>query len=343
MRRTGATAALGAALLFGVSTPLAKLLLASVNPWLLAGLLYFGAGIGLTLYRYLIHAPSVKLAYSDTFWLAGAIIAGGLIAPVLLMIGLTRMPASSASLLLNAEAVFTALLAWITFKENFDWRIVLGMIAIVAGTVVLSWPEHAGFYNLWPALVVVSACLAWGVDNNLTRKVALKDASWIASIKGLVAGSVNLALAFSLGGSLPPFHNIIEAMLLGFFAYGISLALFVVALRSLGTGRTAAYFSVAPFFGAILAVAFGDPVTLPLLVAGTLMLTGIWLHLSEHHKHEHQHTEIVHEHEHTHDEHHQHTHDQETSLETKHSHIHKHEALKHTHPHYPDAHHQHRH
>ncbi|MGZ8270965.1 MAG: DMT family transporter [Methylophilus sp.] len=343
LKQKGILAALSAALLFGTGTPLAKLLLESVNPWLLAGLLYFGSGIGLTLYRQLTDAPAVKLVRSEILWFAGAIIAGGMVAPVLLMIGLTKMPASGASLLLNAEAVFTALLAWIAFKENFDRRIALGMLAIVAGAVILSWPEHTGFGNLWPALAVLGACLAWGIDNNLTRKVALNDATWIASIKGLVAGSVNLALAFSLGGSLPSLLNMAGAMLLGFFAYGVSLALFVVGLRHLGTARTGAYFSVAPFFGAILAIALGDPVTLPLLIAGALMMAGIWLHLTERHEHEHQHMVLEHEHEHIHDEHHQHLHDSQTGTETTHSHWHRHEDLKHTHPHYPDAHHQHRH
>lgn len=343
LKQKGILAALSAALLFGAGTPLAKLLLESVNPWLLAGLLYFGSGVGLTLYRLLTVAPAVRLVRSEVLWFAGAIAAGGMIAPVLLMIGLTGMPASGASLLLNAEAVFTALLAWIAFKENFDKRIALGMLAIIAGAVVLSWPEHTGFGSLWPALAVLGACLAWGVDNNLTRKVALNDATWIASIKGLVAGSVNLVLAFSLGMSMPSLLNMAGAMLLGFFAYGVSLALFVVGLRHLGTARTGAYFSAAPFFGAILAIALGDPVTLPLLIAGTLMMIGIWLHLTERHEHEHQHTVLEHEHEHIHDEHHQHLHDAQTGTETKHSHWHRHEDLQHTHPHYPDAHHQHRH
>lgn len=343
LKQKGILAALSAALLFGAGTPLAKLLLESVNPWLLAGLLYFGSGVGLTLYRLLTVAPAVRLVRSEVLWFAGAIAAGGMIAPVLLMIGLTGMPASGASLLLNAEAVFTALLAWIAFKENFDKRIALGMLAIIAGAVVLSWPEHTGFGSLWPALAVLVACLAWGVDNNLTRKVALNDATWIASIKGLVAGSVNLVLAFSLGMSMPSLLNMAGAMLLGFFAYGVSLALFVVGLRHLGTARTGAYFSVAPFFGAILAIALGDPVTLPLLIAGTLMMIGIWLHLTERHVHEHQHTVLEHEHEHIHDKHHQHLHDAQTGTETKHSHWHRHEDLQHTHPHYPDAHHQHRH
>lgn len=187
MRQAGVPAALGAALLFGAGTPLAKLLLNSVSPWLLAGLLYLGSGVGLSLYRYFSKAPTVKLPRPEIPWFVGAIIAGGIVGPVLLMLGLTGMPASGASLLLNAEGVFTALLAWFVFKENFDRRIALGMVVIVAGAVVLSWPGEARFAGSWPALAVLGACFAWGLDNNLTRKVSLSDATWIASVKGLVA------------------------------------------------------------------------------------------------------------------------------------------------------------
>lgn len=332
LRQPGVMSALLAALLFGAGTPLAKLLLQSVSPWLLAGLLYLGSGIGLTLYRRIRQSPAVRLPYHEMLWLLGAIGAGGVVGPVLLMLGLTGMPASGASLLLNAEGVFTALLAWFVFKENFDRRIALGMVAIVAGALVLSWPGEARFAGIWPALAVLGACLAWGIDNNLTRKVSLTDATWIASVKGLVAGLVNLTLAFSLGASLPAGLSLVGAMLVGFLAYGVSLALFVVSLRHLGTARTGAYFSVAPFFGAVLAIALGEPVTTPLLVAGGLMATGIWLHLTERHRHAHTHEVLEHEHEHTHDEHHQHTHDEPVAPGATHRHGHRHEPLTHTPP-----------
>jgi drug/metabolite transporter (DMT)-like permease len=341
--RVGISAALLAALLFGAGTPLAKLLLSSTSPWLLAGLLYMGSGIGLTFYRRLTKAAPARLAGGEVIWFAGAVVSGGVVGPVLLMTGLSAMPASSASLLLNAEGVFTALLAWFAFKENFDRRIAVGMVAIVAGAAILSWPGEARFSGLWPALAVLGACLAWGIDNNLTRKVSLADATWIASVKGLVAGAVNLALAIFLGAAWPHWTNVAGAMVVGFLAYGVSLALFVVGLRHLGTARTGAYFSVAPFIGAVLAVALGEPVTGPLLAAGALMAVGIWLHLTERHEHEHTHEVMEHEHEHTHDEHHQHEHDVPVAPGTKHSHSHKHEAITHSHAHYPDAHHRHEH
>lgn len=343
LRHHGIPAALGAALLFGAGTPLAKLLLHTVSPWLLAGLLYLGSGIGLTMYRLLSRASTVSLSRSEAPWFVGAIVSGGVIGPVLLMLGLTNMPASGASLLLNAEGVFTALLAWFAFKENFDRRIALGMLAIVAGALILSWPGEAHFAGLWPALAILGACFAWGIDNNLTRKVSLTDATWIASVKGLAAGTVNLTLALIAGASLPPLLNLGGAMVVGFLAYGVSLALFVVALRHLGTARTGAYFSVAPFFGALLALAMGEAITLPLVLAGSLMALGIWLHLTEHHEHEHTHDMLLHEHEHVHDEHHQHPHGYPVAPGTKHTHRHIHAVITHSHSHFPDMHHRHKH
>jgi drug/metabolite transporter (DMT)-like permease len=343
LRRPGVSAALGAALLFGAGTPLAKLLLASVSPWLMAGLLYLGAGFGLTLYRQLTRTPAVRLDRKELRWFAGAILSGGIVGPLLLMIGLNGMPASGASLLLNAEGIFTALLAWFAFKENFDHRIALGMAAIALGAVLLSWPGEAQFAGLWPTVAVLGACLAWGIDNNLTRKISLSDANWIASVKGLVEGTVNLTLAFATGATMPTSLNVAGAMLVGFFAYGVSVALFVTGLRHLGTARTGAYFSIAPFVGALLALLMGDTLSWQLLVAGLLMAWGTWLHLTENHGHEHTHDELAHDHEHVHDDHHQHRHDVPVEAGTRHRHSHLHAPLIHIHTHFPDAHHRHIH
>ena len=343
LRHPGVAAALVAALLFGAGTPLAKLLLANVSPWLLAGLLYLGSGLGLTLYRWLARRPRVRLLRQEAGWFAGAVLSGGVVGPVLLMTGLAGMPASGASLLLNAEGVLTALLAWFVFGENVDRRIAIGMFAIVAGAVVLGWPDEAEFAGLRPALCVVGACLAWAVDNNLTRKVSLSDATWVAAVKGLVAGVINLALAFATGASLPAAMAALGAMTVGWLAYGVSLALFVVGLRHLGTARTGAYFSVALFFGALLALFLGESLTIPLAVAGLLMGLGVWLHLTEHHEHEHRHEETTHDHEHVHDEHHRHEHAFVWDGVEPHRHEHRHVPLTHTHPHFPDMHHQHVH
>jgi drug/metabolite transporter (DMT)-like permease len=333
--------------LFGAGTPLAKLLLAHTSPWLLAALLYLGSGIGLWVVRLVRRAPAVHLERGDRRWLAGAIVTGGMLGPVLLMLGLSAMPASGASLLLNAEGVFTALLAWFAFKENFDRRIALGMFAIVVGAMVLSWPQDARFTGAWPALAVLGACLAWAIDNNLTRKVSLSDASFIAMAKGLVAGSTNLVLAMLTHAHWPSSGVVAGAALLGFASYGASLTLFVIALRHLGTARTGAYFSIAPFFGAVLAIALlGESITPQLLAAGLLMAIGVWFHLTEKHEHVHVHQPLEHSHEHSHgedDAHHAHEHDGPVLPGVRHTHLHRHTPIEHSHPHFPDAHHLHSH
>ncbi len=338
----GIPAALGAALLFGASTPLAKLLVGETSPWLLAGLLYLGSGIGLAAVLVVKRAPSGQIRGKDRLALAGAIAAGGIAGPLLLMWALSRMAASSAALLLNAEAVFTALLAWFVFRENFDRRVALGMALIVAGAALLSGVSAPG--SLVPALAVLAACLAWAIDNNLTRKVSLADPRLVAMIKGLVAGGVNTALALSAGASLPAAPVLGAALVVGWLGYGVSLALFVVALRELGTARTGAYFSTAPFAGALLAVLLlGESLTVTLFVAGALMAAGVWLHLTERHSHRHTHQPLEHAHEHEHDAHHAHEHQPPIPPGTRHSHAHRHDRLTHEHAHYPDAHHRHGH
>lgn len=341
-RDRGVMAALGAALLFGASTPAAKLLLGPISPWLLAGILYLGSGLGLALFRGLRRSSPVRLAPGDLGWLIAAIFTGGVVGPVLLMWGLSRMTGTGVSLLLNAEGVLTTLLAWFVFREHFDRRIALGMLLITAGTVVLSGSKQAPIGSPLPVLAILGACLAWAIDNNLTRKVSFTDATFIAMTKGLVAGAVNIAMAWALGASLPPIHLLLGAATVGLFGYGVSLALFVVGLRNLGTARTGAYFSAAPFVGAALSVPLlGEPVTMPLLVASAFMALGVWLHLTERHGHEHAHESMEHEHEHIHDEHHPHDHPE--PVLGAHTHPHRHEPLTHAHPHYPDSHHRHGH
>ncbi|MEP6771148.1 MAG: EamA family transporter [Polaromonas sp.] len=346
--KPGVAAALASAFLFGAGTPLAKSLLGQINPWVLAGLLYLGSGLGLAIYRRLRGAARPRLNPGELRWLVAAVVCGGGLAPVLLMYGLSAMPSSRAALLLNAEAVLTAVLAWMVFRENFDRRIAAGMAAIVAGALLLSWPQQAAatagatFSMLWPALAVTLACFFWALDNNFTRKVSLVDASWIACVKGLAAGVTNLLLAFLAGAALPGAAKISAAMGVGLLAYGVSLALFVVALRHLGASRAGAYFSTAPFVGALFSVAFlSEPVTWQLLCAALLMAIGIWLHLTEHHAHRHRHEPLEHEHLHAHDEHHPHEH--ASAVAGMHSHRHRHEPLDHSHAHYPDAHHRHGH
>ena len=351
MNRAAVLYAVISAALFGVSTPAAKVLVGAIHPAVLAGLLYCGAGVGVAVLRRIRPpasmsrvAPEAALARSDVPWLAGAIVSGGVIGPLLLLFGLARTDAAAASLLLTLEGAATALMAWFVFHENFDRRIALGMLCLVLGAAVLSWSGTPTLDNLLGPLAIVGACLAWGLDNNLTRKVSLADPLQIVELKGLVAGPVNLLLAWFAGASVPSLSAALVAAFVGFLGYGVSLALFVVALRHLGAARTSAYFSTAPFLGAVVAVlALGEPATLQLVLAGALMAAGVWLHLSERHQHEHVHLPVVHAHVHSHDEHHQHDHGPDDPPGEPHAHAHRHGPLVHAHPHVPDMHHQHRH
>lgn len=344
---TGILLALLSAALFGASTPLAKIMLGNVDPWMLAGLLYLGAGIGLAavhLSRNALRLPAIEapLRRSDVPWLVAVIVAGGILGPVFLMFGLVHTEAASASLLLNLEGLATMAIAWLVFHENVDRRLLLGAFAILAGAALLSWQGRASFN--WGAVLIVAACISWGIDNNLTRKLSSADPVQIAMLKGLVAGSVNLTLALAQGASLPGTGTILAAGVVGFFGYGVSLALFVFGLRYLGTARTGAYFSLAPFIGAVLAlVLLDEPLTVRLLLAGALMAVGLWLHLTERHDHDHTHEAMEHEHRHTHDAHHQHAHAAGDPPGEPHSHWHRHQPLVHRHPHYPDLHHRHSH
>lgn len=343
--------ALLAAALFGASTPFSKQLTGTVAPVMLAAMLYLGSGFGLAGWlagrRWLSQPDNgsvSSLRLPDLPWLAGAIVAGGVAGPVLLMIGLAATPASSASLLLNLEGVLTAMLAWFVFKENFDRRVFAGMVFIVLAGAMLSWSERPDIGIPWGPLAIVGACFCWAIDNNLTRKVSASDPVQIACLKGLAAGSVNLIVAFSLGHRIPAATAVATAAIVGLCGYGFSLVLFVLALRHLGTARTGAYFSAAPFAGALISMLmFGERPGLIFWLAAALMGLGIWLHLTESHDHAHQHAPLEHDHSHRHDEHHQHAHASGVNTKEPHSHMHRHEPLLHAHPHYPDIHHRHDH
>jgi drug/metabolite transporter (DMT)-like permease len=354
MNRHAVVLALLSAALFGASTPAAKALLGTIHPAVLAGLLYCGAGLGVAVLRRagrLLQdsaTAETPLGRPDWPWLAAAMVAGGIVGPLLLMFGLARTDAASASLLLTLtltlEGAATALLAWFAFHENFDRRIALGMACLVAGAAVLAWSGQPTVSSLLGPVAIVGACIAWGLDNNFTRKLSLADPLQIVELKGLIAGPVNLAIGVAMGGSIPSPTALALAGIVGFLGYGVSLALFVMALRHLGTARTAAYFSTAPFLGAFAAVGLlGEPITVQFVVAGLLMAFGVWLHLTEQHYHEHEHPVMQHAHPHVHDAHHAHKHGPDDPTGEPHTHAHRHGLIRHAHPHVPDMHHTHRH
>jgi drug/metabolite transporter (DMT)-like permease len=338
--------ALAAAGLFGLSTPVAKMLLVATDPWLLAGILYLGSGLGLGAIRATARhrlRHEAPLRRHDLPWLLGAIVSGGAAGPVLLLFGLAAAPASQTALLLNLEGVLTIGVAWLVFREHAGARIILGMIAITAGAAVLGWQPGAPRALGRGAVLVAGACLAWAVDNNLTRQISGGDPVLIAALKGGVAGGANLIIALVAGVPHPALGVALVAGVVGLFGYGVSLVLFVRALRELGAARTSAYFSTAPFVGAVAAVALGDHPDARLVAAGALMAFGVWLHLTERHEHAHVHEALAHEHLHEHDVHHQHDHAPGTPTATPHAHHHVHAPQRHAHAHYPDLHHRHPH
>jgi drug/metabolite transporter (DMT)-like permease len=345
----GAGFALTSALLFGASTPLAKLLLrAGVGPQLLAGLFYLGSGVGLGLVLLARSAltplpKEARLRARDLPPLALAVVLGGVVAPVLMMSGLERTSAASGALLQNLEGIATMSIAWVVYRENVDRSLLLGAVCILAGAALLGW-SGGSVRGGSGALLIAAACVAWGVDNNVTRKLAAADPVQIASIKGLAAGVTNLTLALWVGARMPAPPLALAAAGVGFVGYGVSLVLFVLGLRHLGAARTSAYYSTAPFIGALLATTLlAEPLSARLLLAGALMAVGLSLHLRERHSHRHRHAPLEHEHRHVHDEHHQHAHERSDPPGEPHSHPHRHEPLEHGHVHYPDLHHRHDH
>ena len=348
VRGPGIIPALVAAVLFGASTPLARSLVGSIDPAWLAGFLYAGSGVGLSIVflvrRVTRHGGGARLSRRDLPWLAATIASGGIVAPLLFTFGLRDTPGATASLLLNLETVLTVMLAWFAFREHYGARVVIGMALIVAACALLGWNER-GFSGIGRgAPLIALACLAWALDNNLTRKIAGSDALTIATAKGLCGGAVNLALAAALAGPPPAALAAAGAGIVGFLGYGVSLVLFVVALRGLGTARASAYYATAPFFG--VAIAFAVLAERPdrvFWIALPLIALGVWLHLTERHGHRHTHEALLHDHPHRHDEHHRHAHDFAWDGIEPHAHPHAHEPLTHEHVHAPDLHHRHGH
>ena len=341
--------ALIAALLFGASAPLAKLLLGEIEPIPLAAFLYLGSGIGLSgvkLFQGITNKGMEREAgikKPDYIWLAGAVLAGGVAAPIILLFSLRNTPAATASLLLCFEGVATTLIAFIFFKESISRRAWWAIALITLASIFLSINLNAVWGFSLGALGIMAACILWGIDNNFTRNISAKDPLMIVIIKGLGAGIFSLGMAIVLGNKLPPWNFVFKALILGCFSYGISIVLFIRAMRSLGAARTSALFSTAPLAGMILSfILFRENpgwlyiAAFPLMLAGTLFLA------SEEHEHYHVHRMEIHEHAHVHDDgHHEHEHeDQEPQA---HSHVHKHVELGHSHQHMPDVHHRHGH
>ena len=335
--------------LFGISPPLAKLLVEDIPPVALAGLLYLGAFAGLSLYsigkRIIMTDPDKKAApleRKDLPWLAGAVLVGGIIAPISMMTGLTLISGFSASLLLNLEGLATAMIAVFLFKENAGKNLWLALVCMTIAGILLTWDPSQGKFNIAGPLLIIFAVVCWGMDNNLTRNISHKDPIQIAKIKGFVAGTTSLSLAIILGMKIYLDITIVFSLLLGSFSYGISLVFFIKALEGLGSSRTGAFFSLAPFIGAITSlIILKEWIGWVMFPAAGFMIIGIWLISSEKHSHYHIHKQITHTHSHVHNDMH-HLHKHSGAFYEPHTHEHTHVEIAHTHVHWPDTHHQHR-
>jgi drug/metabolite transporter (DMT)-like permease len=330
-----------AALFFGASAPLSKLLLGDVPPVLMAAFLYLGSGTGISLVklsqRLTRSHREAGLKGPDVKWLAGAIVSGGILAPIALMISLKNTPASTASLLLNFEGVGTTLIALFFFRESIGRRALAAIFVITLASILLSTNFRGGFGFSLGALGVILACVLWGVDNNFTRNISAKDPLTIVAWKGLIAGTFSLLLGLFLGQALPTAITILGILLLGFISYGLSTMLFIYSMRGLGAARTSALYGTAPLAGVLLSfMIFRDPVTLLLIFAAALMAAGALLLANEEHAHFHIHMPVVHEHRHKHDEFHEHD-----PADIAHAHEHEHPLTEHEHGHMPDIHHRH--
>lgn len=337
-----------AAILFGISAPLSKALLGSIEPTMLAALLYFGCGLGVLVYKltktlFIKEKKESGLSKKDLPWLAGVIFTGGVAAPIVLMFSLKATPAATASLLLNFEAVSTALIAALLFKESLGRRVWASVALMTAAAVILTWNSTGEWGVSIGTAGIIGACLLWGMDNNLTRMISLKDPLTITIVKGFGAGAVSLIISLWTSTAFPGVELIILALLLGAFSYGISIVLFILSMRQLGAARTSAFFGSAPFIGAIISiVVFQESPALQFYISLPIMMIGAILIIKEKHQHIHIHENIQHDHKHRHDDlHHNHVH--ENGFTGEHSHAHMHERLEHDHPHMPDTHHRHNH
>jgi drug/metabolite transporter (DMT)-like permease len=354
MNGTGRGALFGllAAASFGASAPLCKLLLAGAPPLVLAGLLYAGAALALSVYAALTpgrRGREARLPRKEWPVYAAMVVLGGMVGPVLMLVGLARVSPVAGALLLTFEGPLTALIAVMLFREHMGGRAALAGGLVLAGALALALipggAEAGGAAaSAGGVAALAGACLAWAFDNNLTQRLTLRDP--VVIVRGKAAGAAigNLALAFALGHRLPSAGVAAAALAVGAVSYGASVLLDAYALRLLGAVREAAYFATAPFVGAAVgALIFRHPLSLAEWVAGALMAGGVAALLRERHAHQHTHEPIEHEHAHVHDEHHHHAHAPGDPPGEPHAHRHRHNPITHVHPHVPDAHHRHRH
>lgn len=336
-----------AASLFGISSPISKLLLVEIPPTLMSSLLYLGAGVGMLAINYIkgiskIEKIEAQMTKKEMPYILGMVILD-IAAPICLMLGLTMTTSANASLLNNFEIVATSIIALLIFKEAIGKRMWISISLITLSSIILSFEDVGSFTFSIGSIFVLMACLCWGFENNCTRMLSLKDPLQIVVVKGFGSGFGSLIIALVLKQHSTNLLYIAMALLLGFVAYGLSIYFYIMAQRELGAARTSAYYAIAPFIGVLLSIIiFSQQITISFIIALVIMIIAAFFAGVEHHKHIHIHEEITHEHRHNHiDNHHNHVH--EYRIESEHSHVHTHEKAEHIHKHTPDMHHAHPH
>lgn len=343
--RSGYAVGLCAAILFGASAPVSKLLLDDIGAQMLAGLLYLGAFLAVAPFvRTRGRRGEASLQRSDVPRLAGIVVSGGIVAPVLLMLGLERISGIAGSLLLNLEGPLTLLVGIVVVHEYLGRRAGVGSAVIFAGSAFIGLQGPGGGLDVLGGALIVAACLGWAIDNNLTQRLSIRDPFQIVAVKTGVAAVVNIGLALARGETLPGWGVLAGALALGASAFGVSILLDAYALRALGAAREAGVFATAPFAGALLAVPLlAERWTAGDVVAAVAMAAGVVLLVGARHDHEHVHDSLIHDHRHVHDDHHRHEHPGAVDGSEPHSHPHRHDPLVHAHPHVSDVHHRHPH
>jgi drug/metabolite transporter (DMT)-like permease len=348
-RLRGPAYGVAAAALFGVSAPLSKLLLEETRPLTLAGLLYVGGGLALSAWSLArrvagIQVRETPLQAKDAPLILVILLAGGIVGPVCMLLGLERLSGVAGALLLNLEAPLTIFLAILLFREHLARRELGGAALVVGGATALAWAPVDSRFSLDGIVAIAAACLAWAIDNNLTQRLSLRDPVALVRWKSLGAGILMLLLARVIEEPSPPERVVLPALLVGAGSFGISIVLDARALRLLGAAREAAYFATAPFLGAMAAMPLlGETLRAIDVAAAAMMAAGVAVMLTARHAHAHFHPAQVHDHLHVHDEHHRHEHSPGNDASEPHAHVHRHEPLEHAHAHVSDLHHRHRH
>jgi drug/metabolite transporter (DMT)-like permease len=347
--RDGVVRCLLAAVLFGAAAPAASRLAGSMPAFTLAGLLYVGAALAV-LPSVLSQPPSRRAVAREWRPALTAVVVGGALGPVLLMAGLARTSAATGSLLLNTELAATAVIAAVFFREHLGRRLLVSVALITLAGVLLTWQPGASIDA--GALLIIAACVSWGLDNCVTAGIEHLTPAHVVALKGAVAGSANLVIGLTIAGwgAGTSIRDVIAALIIGVGGYGISTVLWVQGARQLGAARGQVIFATAPFIGAAIAwIGLGESVTALQVLAAAVAVAGVAISLRSAHEHEHTHASLVHDHEHAHDDGHHdaghgHGHgDGAVTAGGRHRHVHRHRERTHAHPHVPDLHHRHEH